>query len=164
MKRTSMIIAFSLLMGVGALVLLAGVIQIAKAKSSNRSDFVEAKLEQCELRDSFIDSSTVYSVAVKYKYEVNGVVYTSSKLADGYSASSDEQFHRELHRRLQESKGLKAWYSPEHPEDAVLTKSSYGFGYHLAILGSVFIVITAGCLAMIGISSKAAVEFLNNLE
>ena len=103
-------------------------------------------------------------MAVKYKYEVNGVVYTSSKLADGYSASSDEQFHRELHLRLQESKGLKAWYSPEHPEDAVLTKSSYGFGHHLAILGSVFIVIPAGFLAMIWVSSKAAVEYLNNID
>lgn len=74
MKRTSMIIAFSLLMEVGALVLLAGVIQIAKAKSSDRGEFVDAKLEQCELRDSFFDASTIYSVAVRYKYEVNGVV------------------------------------------------------------------------------------------
>lgn len=104
-----MIIAFSLLMEVGV-VLLAGVIQIAKAKSSDRGEFVDAKLEQCELRDSFFDASTIYSVAVRYKYEVNGVVYTSSKLADGYSASSDERFHRELHLKLKESKGLKAWY------------------------------------------------------
>lgn len=159
-----MIIAFSLFMGVGVLVLLAGVVQVAKAKSIERREFVEAKLEQCELRDSFFDSSTIYSVAVRYKYEVNGVGFTSSKLADGYSASSDEQFHRELYSRLLESKRLKAWYSSEHPEDAVLTKSNYGFGYHLAIFGIMIIVIPAACLAMIWISSKAAIEFLQNID
>jgi len=101
---------------------------LRRAEAFRQWPQVQAELQQCELAEELEPDGPepFYRVVVRYAYSVAGVTYESSRVAFGYAASKDEEFHRKLYDSLSRNKTVPVRYDPNEPATAALSAESDG--------------------------------------
>jgi len=68
--------------------------------------------------DGFV--SNTYQTLVVYQYEWQEIIYKGDRIAFGYNATSNEQWHETIYKKLQKNKKIKIWVNPENPSKSVI--------------------------------------------
>ena len=116
--------------------------------------------------DFDIDSgseSTTYRANISYAYNVDGRDFTNEKIAFGYTGSSNQKFHRNIHDALPAKAQIAVRYDPADPSRAVLS-----FGVHqtimfLMLFGATWTLFTAGMAAMFWLDGQGAGGLVENI-
>jgi hypothetical protein len=119
---------------------------LAKARLSIRAadwPTTPVRISQLEIKENWGDDSTTYRVEVEYRYVVNRVSYTGSRLAFGYTGDSNRAPHDEILHKLKEAKVVAARYDPSDPSESCLS-----YGLHRSVL---FKLVFAATWLTIGI-------------
>ncbi|MEZ5919755.1 MAG: DUF3592 domain-containing protein [Parvularculaceae bacterium] len=109
------------------------------------------------------DDSDTYRAKVKYTYDANGRSLVGEKIAFGYSGSSSENFHRDIHKALPVNTQVAVRYNPSRPEQAVLSFGVNQSIKFLIIFGAIWTMFTLGMIAMFWLSGQGATTLLENM-
>lgn len=102
-------------------------------------------------------------VRVRYTYTVDGVAYAGDRVAFGYSASTGQEAHGDIHRKLKGAKAVDVRYDPENPGVSCLS-----YGVHRSILivlgfAAVWLTFVLGVTALCWVFSRPDTVLLDNL-
>lgn len=89
------------------------------------------KILRAELKESGDSDGSTWAVEVEYTYTVGGVAYSGDRLAFAYAASSDQEAHLAVLKKLQGAKQVDVRYDPADPASSCL---SYGIHNSIRIL------------------------------
>lgn|GEM_PF-1880182 len=73
-------------------------------------------------RSSGSEGGSTYGAKITYKYNLNGINYTSDAISCGYAYSSDYSAAYQLVENYPVGKTVKIYYNPNNPPEAVLIK------------------------------------------
>lgn len=110
------------------------------------------------------DDPTTYVVKLQYQYVVDGIGYTSSRLAFGYDGDSNQEAHAEIHRKLKDAKAIAARYNPSAPSESCLS-----YGLHRSIIftltsGMTLLLFMIGLTLLVWLIGSSDRELLSNLS
>ncbi|QVL34143.1 DUF3592 domain-containing protein [Telmatocola sphagniphila] len=83
------------------------------------------KITHCELYEIPDREGNTYEVRCEYSYTVEGISYTSSRLAFWYYPGSDKYDEEQIYRKLKSAKAVSVRYDPTDP-----SISSLSYGVH----------------------------------
>ncbi len=83
------------------------------------------------------DASTTYKIRLRYLYAVEGVSYQGTRLAFGYSGSSNRGAHDEIRKRLKEAREVAVRFDPADPAVSCLS-----YGLHRSIRIVLVVAVT----------------------
>jgi hypothetical protein len=85
------------------------------------------------------EGQTTYAVTVAYTYTVNDVRYSGSRLAFGYTGTSNRAAQQQIFDRLQSARSIEVRYDPANPARSTLSHGLHrSLRYHL--LAALFLV------------------------
>lgn len=146
-KQNLPLILFGLIFaGIGAGFLFISVIPTLHDWQQMKSwQAVEAELLAANLVTNHSSDSTTYSATASYRYQYNGRMFSSSRVAinSGSDNIGDFQYHlgRRLERDLQEKRAIQIWVDPDNPGNAVINRD-----LRLGLLGFklIFVLVFGG--------------------
>jgi len=93
------------------------------------------------------DSGPTYEAIVKYRYEVNGRRYTSTRYAYGMWTSSDRRQAQRIVAAHPPGRKIKVWYDPHAPAESVLQLAVDTQDYFTLLFIQPFVIVG---LALVG--------------
>lgn len=154
---------FSLFLAVGVGILGFDLRSLHNANMAAHWPTVTGQITASDFRIDSDSDSTTYRTEVAYQYHVMGRDLTGDKIAFGYSGSSSEKFHRDIHNALPVNTQVGVRYDVDDPERAVL---SYGINQSIKFLilfGAIWTIFTLGMVAMFWLSTQGAGALLQNM-
>lgn len=158
-------------LGFGIFFILIGISLVAQGISGLRQSKRAAKwpttpatisrLELEKLRDS--DGYYTSVVKVQYQYTVDGVVYTSSRLAIGYPGNLTQNQHDEIYRKIKDAKVVLVRYDPTTPSESCLSYGIHNYLISWLILGVIVLLFSIGATIFICLAVSNDHIILNNL-
>ena len=122
----------------------------AKAWPTTRGEILESRIH--ESRDS---DGSMWETKVKYRYVCNGREFEGTRITFGYSGSDEEEEHRRIHEKLPPGSGVRVWYQPNQPANAVLAVGFHRHTYVALLFGAVWLLFTAGFTALVASDSMS---------
>ena len=142
---------FPLSFGLGGLIFLGvGLWAINKGMQSENWDkgtatITSSEIEKTERRSKdpqgFNQTSTSYSVRVKYSYTVEGSNYEGNTIGFGTMSHNEKSDAQEELKSYPKGKKIDVYYDPENPSDSVLKKG---------VFWPMYIVIAVSVITLIG--------------
>ena len=142
---------FPLSFGLGGLIFLGvGLWAINKGMQSENWDkgtatITSSEIEKTERRSKdpqgFNQTSTSYSVRVKYSYTVEGSNYEGNTIGFGTMSHNEKSDAQEELKSYPKGKKIDVYYDPENPSDSVLKKG---------VFWPMYIVIAVSVIMLIG--------------
>ena len=142
---------FPLSFGLGGLIFLGvGLWAINKGMQSENWDkgtatITSSEIEKTERRSKdpqgFNQTSTSYSVRVKYSYTVEGSNYEGNTIGFGTMSHNEKSDAQEELKSYLKGKKIDVYYDPENPSDSVLKKG---------VFWPMYIVIAVSVIMLIG--------------
>jgi hypothetical protein len=123
-----------------------------------------ARITQLEIKENWGDDSTTYRVEVEYRYVVNRVAHTGSRLAFGYTGDSNQEAHDEILRKLKEAKVVAARYDPSDPSESCLSYGLHRFVLFKLVFASTWLTIGIGVAVGYWLTSRGDGVLLKNLS
>lgn len=99
------------------------------------------------------ESRRRYHVEVPYTYKVNGVSHSGTRVAVGLSFRSKE-LAQDFANRYPPNKQVPVFYSPTHPEDALLERGVFNETWTQIGVGSCFLVLGTVLMIVFGKAKK----------
>lgn len=140
-----------LLFGLGFLAFfLLPAVKVWKARSwtATRCTVLASEVESHSDSDS-----TTYSVAVRYRYQVDGTSYESHRYEFLGGSSSGYEHKQEIVERYPPGSRPICWVDPEDPSQAVLERGLTR-GYFFALIPAVFVLVGGGGVAFALLSGR----------
>ena len=142
---------FPLSFGLGGLIFLGvGLWAINKGMQSENWDKGTATITSSEIKKTerrskdpqgFTQTSTSYSVRVKYSYTVEGSNYEGNTIGFGTMSHNEKSDAQEELKSYPNGKKIDVYYDPENPSDSVLKKG---------VFWPMYIVIAVSVIMLIG--------------
>lgn len=148
---------------IGVAILAFALRSLHQAKAAADWPVVQGRIVTSDFKESSDDDGTTYKVEVSYTYSVNGVDQTGKRIAFGYSGSSAQKFHREIHNALKVGADIGVRYRPEEPSVSVL---SYGINnaiIFLLIFGAIWTFFSLGMAALVAMDGEGAETLLSRV-
>ncbi len=123
-----------------------------------------AKLTSLEVHVNEDSDGDTYEVRVRYAYKVHGVAYEGSRVAFGYSGSSDREPHDQIYERLKGATAVAVRYDPSAPAESCLS-----FGLHrsiqfMLVFATSWLLFVIGFTLLFWLFSRPDSVLLNNLS
>ena len=144
---------FPLSFGLGSMIFLGvGLWMINKGMQSENWDkgtatITSSEIEKTESRSKdaqgFTQTSTSYSVTVKYSYTVEGSNYEGNTVGFGTMSHNERSDAQEELKSYPKGKTIDVYYDPENPSDSVLNK---GVFWPMYIVIVVMVIILIGSI------------------
>jgi hypothetical protein len=115
-----LLIGFAPLILIGAVCLLIGLRNRARARASAEWHSVPGNLLSFEVTKGTYKRQTHYYPHLEYEYTVGGTRYTSNRISFGYLAYDSENEAKSDIERQVHGNPVKVYYNPKNPKDAVL--------------------------------------------
>ena len=155
---------FGLFIAVGVGILGFGLHSLSKAQAAEHWPTTPGTVTSSDFETSTdSEGDTTYRTEVVYSYSANGRELTGKKIAFGYSGSSSQKFHRDIHNALTVDTQVAVRYNPNKPEEAVLSFGVNQSIKFLIIFGAVWTMFTLGMIAMFWMSGQGATTLLENM-
>lgn len=122
-----------------------------------------AIVRSLSVKDTISDGERYFYVSGSFEYMVEGRSYTSEKIANGYSASPDRDFHLELYKRIRSRTPLVVRYPPGSPEKAIITYSNIHIGHFAIVMGIMFLLICATLVCLVWLNHASKIQLLDNV-
>lgn len=154
---------FGLFLAVGAAMLFWGGRSYYYAQQAAHWPTTPGEITRSDFRVNSDSDGATYEAQVEYRYNPDGYERTGKTIAFGYTASSGERFHRELHMALPVGAQLAVRYDPGKPDRAAL---SYGVNksiLFILIFGAVWTFFTIGLAALFLMGDAGAGAMLANI-
>ena len=154
---------FGLFVAVGVGILGFGVRSLTLSNQAEHWPTTTGKVVSSDFDIDYDSDGDTYRARVRYEYDAGGRVITGDKIAFGYSGSSSEQFHRDIHAALPVNAQVAVRYDPSKPERAVLSFGVNQSIKFLILFGAVWTMFTFGMIAMVFLSGQGATTILENM-
>lgn len=154
---------FGLFLAIGVGILGFGLRSMDMSKKAASWPTVQGQITASNFEVDRDSEGDTYKTKISYSYNVLGQELTGKKIAFGYSGSSSEKFHRDIHNALPINTSVAVRYDPSDPSRAVL---SYGVNQSIKFLllfGAVWTMFTCGMIAMFWMSGQGADTLLGNM-
>jgi len=112
---------------IGAILLWSGIDGMARASRAQAWPSVPATLKSVELKENTGSDGSTFEVVVDYAYAVGNRSYEGNTLSFGYGASSGQEAHAQIYRKLQNARTVRVRYNPANP-----AQSTIGYGINRA--------------------------------
>lgn len=132
---------------VGAVLLFIGSRALLDARASSAWPTVAGKVVASNVESSSGDDGTSYSAEVMYEYEVEGITYSSNRVAFGDYGSSNPSHAREIVNRYPKNADVTVAHKPADPGNSVLEVGVQWQAFFVPVFGLVF--FTIGCLMLV---------------
>jgi hypothetical protein len=132
----------------GGVYLVIALRNVARAKASADWPSVRGIIRQAEVRrETDRKGLRYFGAQIVYDYEINGLVYTSSKVSFGDYSSGNPAHADEIVAQYPVGAQVRVYYDPAAPRVAVLETGIRGAAWLMAAICAVFII--AGIWMMI---------------
>jgi hypothetical protein len=121
------IILISVFYVIGFGLLGYGILSSHRSLQAGNWPTVEGAVTKVELVETNNDGTT-YEVKPEYTYQVGGTQYQGSRVAFGYSGSSEREAHQEIYEKIKNATSVMVRYDPANPANATLS-----YGFHLSL-------------------------------
>ncbi len=121
-------------------------------------------LSKAEVRQRQHDGNTTYHVETAYQYQVDGQIYTGSRIAFGQSSGEDKARYQQIADALNSGSTVLVRYNPQQPGQAVL---AYGTGreeWPDLLFGTFWLLACAGFTSLIWLGRASSTSKLDMLE
>jgi hypothetical protein len=158
------LVIFGLFFLVGIGILTYAFVCASRSNAAAEWPTTPGKLTRVEMhQDTDTDNNKTFRVDVEYTYTVDGTAYVGSRVAFGYTASSDHESHDEIYKKLKAAKTVDVRYDPENAGSSVLS-----FGIHRSIrmmlgFGIVWLVFIGGIIFLFWLSSQGDSVLIDNI-
>ncbi len=131
---------------VGGACAFFGLRGLVRAKASvdwpaTEGTVAESSVERKRSTGSRRGSSTTYHARVRYKFSVDGTVYSGDRVAYGDYGSSNSSHANGVVKRYPEGKQVTVHYMPGNPEECLLETGAKAQAWFLPLFGLVFFTV-----------------------
>ena len=109
------------------------------------------------------DDGTTYQAKIEYRYTPDHVERVGKTIAFGYSGSSGERYHRDIHNALPVGAQVAVRYDPNKPDRAVISHGVNRSIIFLLVFGAVWTMFTLGMASMILLGERGSNQLLDNI-
>lgn len=124
----------------------------------------QGNLTKVSLAEKSDDDGATYEVQVEYTYTVAGQAHSSSRLAFGYAASSNQKAQSEIYEKLKAAKSVDVRYDPDNPTASALSYGIHGSIRIILVFAVTWLGFVLGCTLfwiLMSISDKVLLENLS---
>ena len=154
---------FGLFLAVGVGILGYGLHSMTMAQQAASWPTVQGTITASNFEVDYDSEGDTYKTKVSYTYNVMGRELTGKRIAFGYSGSSSEKFHRDIHNALPVNTSVGVRYDPSDPTRAVLSFGVNQSIKFLLLFGAVWTMFTLGMAAILWMSGQGADVLLGNM-
>lgn len=165
MKRDmGFIIMISVFFMIGFIILGQGIYAFYQGRQSFSWPSVEGQLLECNLLSGQGEDSNVWTVKVKYSYEVEGEKFLGERLAFGYGGSGSQDVHQEIYEKLKSATKVLVRYMPGNPDSAVLAAGAGRSNSTGIVFAVIWLVFTTGFTVIWLYSSVRETRLLEQIQ
>jgi hypothetical protein len=110
------------------------------------------------------DGDTTYQARVQYRYRVGGREYTGSRLAFGYTSTSNVRPHNEILHKLQTATSVRVRYKPQDPATSTLSYGIHRSIQFILAFALTWLTFVSGFTVIWWIGSQSDEVLRRNLE